>query len=187
MSSLPFSAQMRLRNRQAQLLASSGTVAKATKRVGTRATDASSDDEGSVYRFDRESAPPTNIFCGSCKTRDSSVWWKAPKGMTSAVLCDVCGLNWRKYGDHGTNRLLHRDDPIAPKRVPVEKREGTPLAAPPAKRLKTNTSAANNLSGDSTPTPPPSKQSTCQCCKKPGPVGRVLKCTKCSLTIHGGK
>lgn len=116
-----------MQHRQAQLLELSGSK-------GRRAHGSESDDEGSVIRFDQESAQPATIFCGSCRTRDSAVWWKAPKGMSSSVLCDVCGLNWRKYGDHGYSRI-NRDDPLLAKRV-VEKREGTPLTATSAKRQK---------------------------------------------------
>lgn len=187
------SAQLRLQHRQAQLLESSGTKS----RRNTTVVD--SDDEGSVIRFDQESAQPATIFCGSCRTRDSAVWWKAPKGMSSSVLCDVCGLNWRKYGDHGYSRI-NRDDPLTAKRV-VEKREGTPLAGASTKRQKVKLILAQGtvelnklfqvvgpMSGDSTPTPPPfGKQPTCQCCKKANAAGRVLKCKKCSLTIHAGK
>ncbi|EJD47915.1 hypothetical protein AURDEDRAFT_113199 [Auricularia subglabra TFB-10046 SS5] len=165
-------AQLRLQHRTAELL-----NPPAPKHPRRHASE--SDDEGSVVRFDQESAQPATIFCGSCRTRDSSVWWKAPKGLPSHVLCDVCGLNWRHYGDQGYSRIT-RDDPLAAKRV-TEKREGTPLNAVNAKRQK-----LGPLSGDSTPTPPPpyGKQPTCQCCKRANAPGRVLKCKKCALTVH---
>ncbi|KAH7098247.1 hypothetical protein BKA62DRAFT_713863 [Auriculariales sp. MPI-PUGE-AT-0066] len=173
-------AQLRLQHRQAQLLALS-----TSKQVASE-----SDDEGSIVVFDQETpdAAPATIFCGSCRTRDSAVWWKAPKGTASSVLCDVCGLNWRKYDDHGYSRIA-REDPAAVKRNAAvasgtgsgghEKREGTPQTAL-TKRQKTGA-----VSGDSTPTPPPlGKQPLCQCCKKPNAHGRVLKCRDCTLTVH---
>jgi hypothetical protein len=47
------------------------------------------------------------------------------------VLCDNCGISWRKYADLNIRPL--REDP-ASKSKPAEKREGTPLAQTTAKR-----------------------------------------------------
>lgn len=73
------------------------------------------------------------LACGSCKTKDSQYWWKAPKGLdlSSHILCDQCGMLWRKYADVKTGR----GDEGAKGKV-MEKREGTAIAGPTAKRIK---------------------------------------------------
>lgn len=85
------------------------------------------DDEGSVV------AEPmrTHNSCGACRTRESETWWKAPRGLATAVLCDNCGISWRKYADLNIRPM--REDPMS-KIKPVEKREGTPLAQSTSKR-----------------------------------------------------
>ncbi|KAJ7224075.1 PHD-zinc-finger like domain-containing protein [Mycena pura] len=62
--------------------------AAAGQRVGP------SDDEGSVIGH-----PLRAATCGACRTRESKTWWKAPKGLSTSILCDTCGTNWRKYAD----------------------------------------------------------------------------------------
>lgn len=88
-----------------------------------------SDDEGSVATEHMR----TDNSCGACRTRESETWWKAPKALALAtnVLCDNCGISWRKYAD--LNVRPFRDETIS-KVKPAEKREGTPLAAPNSKR-----------------------------------------------------
>ena len=82
--------------------------------------------------------------CGACRTRESETWWKAPKGLPTSVLCDGCGQSWRKYADLNV-RPIREDVPPPPAAAPPpaakaktaeNKREGTPLAAPSAKRAK---------------------------------------------------
>lgn len=44
------------------------------------------------------------------------------------------------------------------------------------------------MSGSAASTPPPTSvtQIQCICCKKNGPVGKVLKCVKCGMRAHAG-
>lgn len=89
-----------------------------------------SDDEGSVVR----DLPKGLNSCGACRTRESETWWRAPKGLVTEILCDNCGKNWRRYADLSVRPL--REDTLTAGRKIVEKREGTPLNGPIAKRLK---------------------------------------------------
>lgn len=89
-----------------------------------------SDDEGSVDR----GSSKANSSCGACRTRESDIWWRAPKGLATSILCDTCGTNWRKYAD--LNVRPTREEILPPGRKGVEKREGTPLSAPSVKRLR---------------------------------------------------
>ncbi|KAL0060485.1 putative PHD type zinc finger protein with BAH domain-containing protein [Marasmius tenuissimus] len=125
-------------------------------------------------------APSKPPSCGACRTKESKKWWKAPKGLQSSFLCDNCGLNWRKYADLNVRPVREESLP-AQKAKTLEKREGSPLSAPSTKRVKTSSSG----SVQSTP-PPPSNvpQIRCSACMKNGPVGRVLKCTKCGFQCH---
>ena len=97
------------------------------KRVaGTPAED----DDGSIDHRPTK----VNPACGACRTRESKVWWKAPKGLSTNILCDNCGLNWRKYADLNVRPV--RDESVFNKIKAIEKREGTPLGGPAAKRAK---------------------------------------------------
>lgn len=87
-----------------------------------------SDDEGSVVLQSTKTP-----VCAACRTRESKIWWKAPKGLQTNVLCDTCGTNWRKYADLSVRPW--REESL-PKTKAIEKREGTPLAGPSAKRAK---------------------------------------------------
>lgn len=89
----------------------------------------SSEDEGSVVKDLSKGI----TSCGACRTRESDVWWKAPKGLPSNVLCDNCGISWRKYADLNVRPV--REEAMA-KAKNGEKREGTPLNGPYAKRAK---------------------------------------------------
>lgn len=135
-----------------------------------------SDDEGSTVR---EPSKGYNS-CGACRTRESETWWRAPKGLSTEILCDTCGTNWRKYADLSVRPF--REDATPTGKKGGEKREGTPLNGPNPKRLRTS-----NVNGT---TPPPnvatSLQLRCQVCQKMGPPGRIVKCQKCSLRIHAG-
>lgn len=114
------------------------------KRAGTWATAqpealaAASDEEGSTI----DAPTKAQTSCGACRTRQSDIWWKAPKGLPTSILCDNCGQNWRKYADLNV-RPVREDVPVAPQGKAkslergAEKREGTPLStAPAAKRLR---------------------------------------------------
>lgn len=85
-----------------------------------------SEDEASIV-----SQPTKAPGCGACRTRESKIWWKAPKGLATSILCDTCGTNWRKYADLNVRPMREESVPKA-----KEKREGTPLAGPSAKRVK---------------------------------------------------
>jgi hypothetical protein len=95
-----------------------------------------SDDEGSLV-----SPPPSKSpACGACRTRESKVWWKAPKGLATDILCDSCGTSWRKYADLNVRPVREESLPASKTRVP-EKREGTPLSGPSSKRARVSTRA----------------------------------------------
>lgn len=81
------------------------------------------EEEGSIVM-----EPPRNVSCGACRTRESDVWWKAPKGLPTSVLCDNCGLSWRKYADLNVRPM--REETLV-KAKPGDKREGTPPQRPP--------------------------------------------------------
>jgi hypothetical protein len=71
--------------------------------------------------------------------------------------------------------------PTSKSRSGIEKREGTPLAGPSAKKARTTASA------QSTPPPPTTApQIRCLTCMKNGPLGKVLKCKQCQLRVHAG-
>jgi hypothetical protein len=95
-----------------------------------------SDSEGSIVR-----APgKAHSSCGACRTRDTKQWWKAPKGLATPVLCDACGISWRKYADLNHLRPI-REEAAAAKQGKAEKREGTPLAGSNSKRVKVSASS----------------------------------------------
>ncbi|TCD67928.1 putative PHD type zinc finger protein with BAH domain-containing protein [Steccherinum ochraceum] len=128
-------------------------------------------------------------MCSSCRTRESTIWWKAPKAVhPNGVLCDNCGISWRKYGELSA-RPIREELPPAPappppaKAVkPVEaKREGTPLTAPNAKRQRTT-----SLRSTPPVAAPAAPQIRCLACHKLGPSGKVLKCMQCSTRVHAG-
>lgn len=85
------------------------------------------DDEGSFV----VEQPRGGYSCGACRTRESESWWKAPKGLATSVLCDNCGLSWRKYADLNVRPL--REETASKK---TEKREGTPVNGNNNKRAR---------------------------------------------------
>ena len=89
------------------------------------------DSEGSIVK-----QPRSNVLCASCKTGESTQWWKAPKGLSSSILCDDCGVSWRKYADFTKPVIREESVPASAKGKAPEKREGTPLNGPSAKRSK---------------------------------------------------
>jgi GATA-type transcription activator-like protein len=94
-----------------------------------------SDSEGSIVRAPSKA----HSSCGACRTRDTKHWWKAPKGLPTPVLCDACGISWRKYADLNHLRPI-REEAAAAKQGKAEKREGTPLASSNSKRVKVSVS-----------------------------------------------
>ncbi|KIL69139.1 hypothetical protein M378DRAFT_98405 [Amanita muscaria Koide BX008] len=136
-----------------------------------------SDDEESIINQPASKTPT----CGACRTRDSDIWWKAPKGLATGILCDSCGTNWRKYADLNVRPLREDATPTSKSRS-NDKREGTPLNGPSAKRART--------SGSTPSTPPPAvstvSQLRCLACLKSGPIGKVLQCKKCQFRAHAG-
>ena len=90
-----------------------------------------SDSEGSIVRMPSKA----HASCGACRTRDTKQWWKAPKGLATPVLCEACGISWRKYADLNHLRPI-REEAAAAKQGKAEKREGTPLAGSNSKRVK---------------------------------------------------
>jgi hypothetical protein len=103
-----------------------------------------SDEEESSIVDVPTSAARSTTYCAACRTRESRQWWKAPKGLASAILCDSCGLNWRKYADlsarpttrEETSIVNGTSSAVGAKTRSGEKREGTPLTAPTAKRAR---------------------------------------------------
>ena len=89
-----------------------------------------SDDEGSIIA--QPSKPPS---CAACRTRDSTTWWKAPKGLATNIMCDNCGSNWRKYADLVV-RPVRDESVISGKSRIGEKREGSPLSGLLTKRAR---------------------------------------------------
>lgn len=159
--------------------------------------DPFSDDEGSIIRgFSRH-----NNSCGACRTRDSENWWRAPKGLVTDILCDACGTNWRKYADLNVRPV--REDALPLSKKGPEKREGTPLNGPSAKRLRVIQQNAlveyfgsfffffSQTSTSVNATPPPNApvvpQLRCLACQKNGPVGKVLRCSQCQFRVHAGE
>ncbi|KAK7685733.1 hypothetical protein QCA50_011078 [Cerrena zonata] len=136
---------------------------------------ASVDDEASII------AEPTkaNSSCGACRTRESEVWWKAPKGLVTNVLCDNCGISWRKYAD--LNVRPFREETISKTGKSADKREGTPLAGPAAKRARTSSNVHATP-----PSSTASQQNRCSACSKNGLPGKVLRCKNCSFKAHPG-
>ena len=67
------------------------------------------DDEGSVVTELKKN----HNSCGACRTRETETWWKAPKGLATPVLCDNCGLGWRKYADLNVRPLREEQLPKA--------------------------------------------------------------------------
>jgi hypothetical protein len=136
-----------------------------------------SDSEGSIVRTPSKA----HASCGACRTRDTKLWWKAPKGLPTSVLCDACGISWRKYADLNHLRPI-REEAAAVKQAKSEKREGTPLAGSSVKRVKTTGSVP------STPSPPVGNgtpQHRCLACHKYG-SGKVFKCKECQTRAHSG-
>jgi hypothetical protein len=115
-----------------------GSAEKPTWRQWDSVTEAAEgqrvglcDDEESIASQPVDS----NGVCGACRARDSKIWWKAPKGLTTDILCDTCGPNWRKYADLNVRPLREESLPIG-KGKAAEKREGTPLNGPNIKRAR---------------------------------------------------
>ncbi|CAK5267753.1 unnamed protein product [Mycena citricolor] len=136
------------------------------------------DEEASV--ISNPSKAPT---CGACRTRESKTWWKAPKGLSTSVLCDSCGTNWRRYADLNVRAMVREESvPAQPKKPVLDKREGTPLTAPVTKRARTSASAHST----SPPAVSTAPQLRCMACHKNGALGKVIKCKQCQFRCHAG-
>ena len=128
MSNLSFSGKLGEKNKRPLGDVIYPTRDEVKKRISGTPTE---DDDGSIDLRPTRSNPA----CGACRTRESKAWWKAPKGLATNILCDNCGLNWRKYADLNVRPV--RDESLASgKTKAIEKREGTPLGGPTAKRAK---------------------------------------------------
>lgn len=92
------------------------------------------DDEDSVVKPE---SSKRSVACAACGNTASPTWWKAPKGLSTDMLCSFCGIAWRKYGD--LTLRSGRDESLAVQKVRtsvVEKRDGSPLTGPNAKKAK---------------------------------------------------
>jgi hypothetical protein len=74
------------------------------------------------------------------------VWWKAPKGLSSDVLCDACGVNWRKYADINVRPV--REESVGVGKDGIGKRGGTPLLGPATKRARVGADFFSFFYGD---------------------------------------
>ncbi|EIW75100.1 hypothetical protein CONPUDRAFT_112361 [Coniophora puteana RWD-64-598 SS2] len=175
------------RRKARSLLTKDADKEPAVNPVGRRPGIVADDDEGSIVHGNGR----TSYSCGACRTRDSPVWWKAPKGLVTDVLCDACGTNWRKYADINVRPVREETAVVAGSVVSVvgkppknggDKREGAMLNGPTSKRLR-KTSTATSISS-----PPPSTtpQMRCMACRHNGPVGKVIKCQRCQFRAHAG-
>jgi hypothetical protein len=111
------------------------------------------DDNTSIYQKNDRRV----YNCAVCRTRESETWWKAPRNLSTNSMCDDCGIAWRKYaiksvrGTEKEKEYLARVQPHSTpeppttrsgaagnKQLAVEKqrREGTPVQGPVAKKLK---------------------------------------------------
>lgn len=139
-SDVLYSAKLAEENQRIKAARASGrTVSDKDKPP---AGDVSEDDEGSIV----SELTKSNNNCGACRTRESETWWKAPKGLVTNVLCDNCGISWRKYADLNIRPM--REDAVTKSKL-AEKREGTPLAQTVAKRPRVG------ISLFALPLPPP--------------------------------
>ena len=134
----PRSSKLGEENKQIRDARASGVDDKAQAAATREATP--DDDEGSVVVEMRRGHPS----CGACRTRESETWWRAPKGLATGILCDNCGVSWRKYADLNVRPI--RDDAL-PKAKAGDKREGTPVAAPAAKRAKVRARSSSPRAG----------------------------------------
>ena len=163
------------------------------KKAKAPTPPANDDDyEGSIVK-----QPRSNVVCASCKTRESAQWWKAPKGLSSTILCDDCGLSWRKYADFTKPVIREESVPASSKGKAPEKREGTPLNGPSAKRTKVRGRSISltasvpekqTLQTTKSVTPPASTipQEKCLACHNYGPLGKIVKCHECGFRTHAG-
>ena len=91
-----------------------GTPNKPTRRQYKSREEANAGQR--VGHYDDNSSiiaqPSKTPSCGACRTRDSKTWWKAPKGLPTNILCDICGTNWRKYADLNVRPVREESLPI---------------------------------------------------------------------------
>jgi len=173
--STEYSTKLGEENRRQRLFGNSKTPPPAAHALHS---GDDSDSEGSIVRMPSKA----HASCGACRTRDTKLWWKAPKGLPTPVLCDACGISWRKYADLNHLRPI-REEAAAVKQGKAEKREGTPLAGSNTKRVKTNGSISTTPPATATNGAP---QHRCLACHKFG-SGKVFKCKECQTRVHSGE
>ena len=100
------------------------------KKRGTPIID--DDDSGSI---DLRPAK-INPTCGACRTRDSKVWWKAPKGLSTNILCERCGPNWRRYADLNVRPVREESITSTKRKALEDSRDCTPTNGAISKRVK---------------------------------------------------
>lgn len=166
-------------------------ISKSGAATPAARSQSSSDDEESslvdVPATTSQAYSRSTTYCAACRTRDSKVWWKAPKGLASNILCDACGINWRKYADLNARPNTREESAlnsaaanvtsasaiVIPKPKAPEKREGTPLTAPVTKKTKYTEDFA-------------SVKYRCSACYHPAYYPRACKCKVCGLEFHTG-
>ena len=131
-------SSLHLREENHRILEAQKLGQQSSSQQTSRQPSAASEEEKSIVNMKTEGRGiAAYSTCAACRTRQSSVWWKAPKGLSSAVLCEDCGVHWRKYGDLNLQPPKVDNVPSIKQRIPTtEKREGTPLAGPSAKRSR---------------------------------------------------
>ena len=133
------SARLKEENEQKRKALSKGKTQQEVLSNGKKQDD---DDNSSIVNVPAASAGARHSnFCAACRTRESKVWWKAPKGLSTGILCDTCGLNWRKYADLNARPTTREESAMnagvnGAAKGRNDKREGTPLSAPAAKKAK---------------------------------------------------
>nr|XP_019008759.1 uncharacterized protein I206_06441 [Kwoniella pini CBS 10737]OCF47540.1 hypothetical protein I206_06441 [Kwoniella pini CBS 10737] len=134
------------------------------------AQDHHSDDEVSLYGNDfvkKKDKEKETLKCAACSTRISTVWWRCPRTVQGEAMCEDCGSNYRKYG---VISFVKSED---------SKKE-------PKKDIGTK-KAKGDVSGTSTPVPPPPpKLPPCANCKKMEPKAMMARCKNCTYSVHAG-
>ncbi|CAK9782337.1 hypothetical protein CC85DRAFT_282380 [Cutaneotrichosporon oleaginosum] len=115
--------------------------------------DSEASDEGSLYGAAHAAAQ--RLSCAACGTRASAVWWKCPRSVQGAAMCEPCGSNYRKYG---VISFVKSDD--AKQKKDVRRRKDT--------------------SGASTPVPVP--RAACALCRRADKG--LARCKTCTFSVH---
>ncbi|KAF8315379.1 hypothetical protein DL93DRAFT_2227431 [Clavulina sp. PMI_390] len=127
------------------------------------------DDSDSIVDVQTLTVAALNkISCGSCRRKDSRIWWKAPRGLelSTPFLCESCSMTWRKYAEVRSSRP---DEPS--KRFHERPDLGSQGGV---KRIKLDSEDLSVLR----------LQRTCICCKRVGTDKTILSCQQCGLLVH---